>query len=137
VLFFNNQFLTLTTVFSQGDDNKKGGGFGIQERERDRIRIHAENNSQIVNADRFGIQEKERSRIHAENNSQIVNADRFGIQEKERSRIHAENNSQIINTDLTSIILIATIIVIIGVSSYALYKIYLIKRKSNQSKPKK
>ena len=89
VLFFNNQFLTLTTVFSQGDDNKKGGGFGIQERERDRIRIHAENNSQIVNA------------------------------------------------DLTSIILFATIIVIIGVSSYALYKIYLIKRKSNQSKPKK
>ena len=113
VLFFNNQFLTLTTVFSQGDDNKKGGGFGIQERERDRIRIHAENNSQIVNADRFGIQEKERSRIHAENNSQIVNA------------------------DLTSIILFATIIVIIGVSLYALYKIYLIKRKSNQSKPKK
>ncbi|HEX2407602.1 MAG TPA: hypothetical protein VHJ38_10400 [Nitrososphaeraceae archaeon] len=113
MLFFNNQFLTLTTVFSQGDDNKKGGGFGIQEREKDRIRIHAENNSQIVNADRFGIQEKERSRIHAENNSQIVNA------------------------DLTSIILFATIIVIIGVSLYALYKIYLIKRKSNQSKPKK
>ena len=67
----------------------------------------------------------------------ILKYDRFGIQEKERSRIHAENNSQIVNADLTSIILFATIIVIIGVSLYALYKIYLIKRKSNQSKPKK
>ncbi|HET9807328.1 MAG TPA: hypothetical protein VFP49_10495 [Nitrososphaeraceae archaeon] len=49
VLFSNGQFLTLITVFSQGDDNRKGGGFGIQERER--ARIHAGNDSQIVNSD--------------------------------------------------------------------------------------
>jgi hypothetical protein len=110
VLFSNSQFLTLITAFSQGDDNRKGGGFGIQERER--------------------------ARIHAGNDSQIVNDDRFGIQERERARIHAGNDSQIVNSDLTSIILIVTIIVIIGVSSYALYKIYLIRRKSKQSKLK-
>ncbi len=110
VLFSNSQFLTLITAFSQGDDNRKGGGFGIQDRER--------------------------ARIHAANDSQIVNDDRFGIQDRERARIHAANDSQIVNDDLTSIILIVTIIVIIGVSSYALYKIYLIKRKSKQSKLK-
>jgi hypothetical protein len=49
VLFSNSQFLTLITAFSQGDDNRKGGGFGIQERER--ARIHAGNDSQIVNSD--------------------------------------------------------------------------------------
>jgi hypothetical protein len=61
----------------------------------------------------------------------------FGIQERERARIHASNNdSQIVNPNLSSIILIITIVVIIGVSSYALYKIFLIRRKSNQSKLK-
>jgi predicted RNase H-related nuclease YkuK (DUF458 family) len=83
VLFSNSQFLTLISVFSQGDD-KKG----------------------------------------------------FGIQERERARIHAQNDSQFFNNDLTRIILIVTIIVIIGVGSYALYKIYLIRRKSKQSKLK-
>ena len=82
--FYNIQFLTLISVFSQGDD-KKG----------------------------FGIQERERARIHAGNDSQ-----------------------QFFNNDLTRIILIVTIIVIIGVGSYALYKIYLIRRKSKQSKLK-
>ena len=86
VLFSNTQFLTLISVFSQTDDNRKGGGFGIQERER--------------------------------------------------TRIHAQNDSQIVNDDLTRIILIVTILVIIGVSSYALYRIYLIRRKSKQSKLK-
>ena len=83
VLFYNIQFLTVISVFSQGDD-KKG----------------------------------------------------FGIQERERARIHAGNDSQIVNDDLTRIILIVTIIIIIGVGSYALYKIYLIRRKSKQSKLK-
>jgi hypothetical protein len=87
VIFSNSQFLTLITVFSQGDESSKGGGFGIQERER--------------------------ARIHAGNDSQ-----------------------QFFNNDLTRIILIVTIIVIIGVGSYALYKIYLIRRKSKQSKLK-
>jgi hypothetical protein len=108
IVFFNNiQFLNLISVFSQGDD-KKG----------------------------FGIQERERTRIHEQNDSQIVNDDRFGIQERERTRIHEQNDSQFFSNDITGIILIVTIIVIIGVSSYALYKIYLIKRKSKQSKLK-
>ena len=110
VLFSNTQFFTPISIFSQGDDNRKGGGFGIQE--------------------------KERTRIHAQNDSQIVNDDRFGIQEREHTRIHAQNDSQFFSNDITRIILIVTIIVIIGVSSYALYKIYLIKRKSKQSKLK-
>ena len=131
VLFYNIQFLTLISVFSQNDDKK---GFGIQERER--TRTHAQNESQIVNDDRFGIQERERTRTHAQNESQIVNDDRFGIQERERTRTHAQNESQIFSNDMTRIIIIVTIIVIIGVGSYALYKIYLIRRKSKQSKLK-
>jgi hypothetical protein len=107
ILFYNIQCLTLISVFSQGDD-KKG----------------------------FGIQERERARIHAGNDSQIVNDDKSGIQERERARIHAGNDSQFFNNDLTRIILIVTIIIIIGVGSYALYKIYLIRRKSKQSKLK-
>jgi hypothetical protein len=83
VLFYNIQFLTLISVFSQNDD-KKG----------------------------------------------------FGIQERERTRTHAQNESQIFSNDMTRIIIIVTIIVIIGVGSYALYKIYLIRRKSKQSKLK-
>ena len=55
VLFYNIQFLTLISVFSQNDDKK---GFGIQERER--TRTHAGNDSQIVNDDKSGIQERER-----------------------------------------------------------------------------
>ena len=106
-LFYNIQFLTLISVFSQIDD-KKG----------------------------FGIQERERARMHAGNDSQIVNEDKSGIQERERARMHAGNDSQFFNNDLTRIILIVTIIVIIGVGSYALYKIYLIRRKSKQSKLK-
>ena len=107
VLFYNIQFLTLISVFSQNDD-KKG----------------------------FGIQERERARIHAGNDSQIVNDDKSGIQERERTRTHAQNESQIFSNDMTRIIIIVTIIVIIGVGSYALYKIYLIRRKSKQSKLK-
>jgi Mg2+ and Co2+ transporter CorA len=107
VLFYNIQFLTLISVFSQNDD-KKG----------------------------FGIQERERARIHDGNDSQIVNDDKSGIQERERTRTHAQNESQIFSNDMTRIIIIVTIIVIIGVSSYALYKIYLIRRKSKQSKLK-
>lgn len=84
VLFYNIQFLTLISVFSQGDD-KKG----------------------------------------------------FGIQERERARIHAENDSQIFNNDFAGLIILVTIIVIVAVSSYALYKILIIRRKSNHSKPKK
>ena len=110
VIFSNTQFLTLITVFSQGDESSKGGGFGIQERER--------------------------ARIHAGNDSQIGNDDKSGIQERERARIHAGNDSQFFNNDLTRIIIIVTIIIIIGVGSYALYKIYLIRRKSKQSKLK-
>jgi len=109
VLFYNIQLLTLISVFSQGDDKK---GFGIQERER--ARIHAQNDSQIVNDDKKG----------------------FGIQERERARIHAQNDSQIFSNEITGIIIIVTIIVVIGVSAYALYKIYLIKRKSRESKLK-
>ncbi|MDX1372827.1 MAG: hypothetical protein R3321_10175 [Nitrososphaeraceae archaeon] len=69
--------------------------------------------------------------------SQEDNKKGFGIQERERARIHTENNSQIVKNDLSGLILIGTIIAIIGVSSYALYKIYLIRRKSNKSKVKK
>ena len=61
----------------------------------------------------------------------------FGVQERERARIHAENNSQIFNNDFAGLIILVTIIVIVGVSSYALYKILIIRRKSNHSKPKK
>ena len=60
----------------------------------------------------------------------------FGVQERERAGLHAGNDSRILN-DYTRLILIVTVVVIIGVSSYALYKIYLIRRKSNQSKLKK
>ncbi|HET7644424.1 MAG TPA: hypothetical protein VFK40_13030, partial [Nitrososphaeraceae archaeon] len=66
----------------------------------------------------------------------IVIDDGLGIQERERTRMHAQNESQIFSNDITRIIIIGTIIVIIGVSSYALYKIYLIKRKSRQTKQK-
>ena len=58
-------------------------------------------------------------------------------QERERARIHAENDSQIFNNDFASLIILATIIVIAAVSSYALYKILKIRRKSNHFKPKK
>jgi hypothetical protein len=61
----------------------------------------------------------------------------FGVQERERAGLHAGNDSRILNNDYTRLILILTVVVIISVSSYALYKIYLIKRKSNQSKLKK
>lgn len=61
----------------------------------------------------------------------------FGVQERERARVHAENDSQIFNNGFTGLIIIATIIVIVAVSSYALYKILIIRRKSNQFKPKK
>ena len=50
VLFYNIQLLTLISVFSQGDDKK---GFGIQERER--ARIHAQNDSQIFSNEITGI----------------------------------------------------------------------------------
>jgi len=69
--------------------------------------------------------------------SQEDNKKGFGIQERERARLHTEDNSQIVKNDFTGLILIGTIIAIIGVSSYALYKIYLIRRKSNKSKVKK
>jgi hypothetical protein len=46
VLFYNIQFLSLISVFSQSDDKK---GFGIQERER--TRTHAQNESQIFSND--------------------------------------------------------------------------------------
>ena len=61
----------------------------------------------------------------------------FGVQERERAGIHAGNDSRILNNGYTSLILIVTVVVIIAVSSYALYKIYLIRKKSNQSKLKK
>ena len=61
----------------------------------------------------------------------------FGVQERERAGLHAGNDSRILNNDYTRLILIVTVVVIIGVSSYALYKIYLIRKKSNQSKLKK
>ena len=60
----------------------------------------------------------------------------FGVQERERAGIHAGNDSRILN-GYTSLILIVTVVVIIAVSSYALYKIYLIRKKSNQSNLKK
>lgn len=60
----------------------------------------------------------------------------FGVQERERAGIHAGNDSRILNNSYTSLILIVTVVVIIAVSSYALYKIYLIRKKSNQSKLK-
>ena len=46
VLFSNTQFLTIISVFSQGDDKK---GFGIQERER--TRIYTQNGSKIFSND--------------------------------------------------------------------------------------
>lgn len=61
----------------------------------------------------------------------------FGVQERERARLHAENDSQIFNNDFAGLIILVTIIVIVAVSSYALYKILIIRRKSNHSKPKK
>jgi hypothetical protein len=54
----------------------------------------------------------------------------FGVQERERAGLHAGNDSRILNNDYTRLILILTVVVIISVSSYVLYKIYLIKRKS-------
>ena len=105
ILLSNIQFLNIT-IFSQEDDKK---GFGIQERER--AGIHAGNDSR-TNDDKKG----------------------FGVQERERAGIHAGNDSRILNNDYTSLILIVTVVVIIAVSSYALYKIYVIRRKSNQSK---
>ncbi len=85
----------------------------------------------------FGVQERERAGIHAGNDSRI-NDDKkgFGVQERERAGIHAGNDSRILN-GYTSLILIVTVVVIIAVSSYALYKIYLIRKKSNQSNLKK
>jgi hypothetical protein len=56
----------------------------------------------------------------------------FGVEERERVGIHAGNDSRILN-GYTSLILIVTVVVIIAVSSYALYKNYLIRKKSNQS----
>jgi hypothetical protein len=108
ILLSNIQFLNIT-IFSQEDDKK---GFGVQERER--ARIHAGNDSR-TNDDKKG----------------------FGVQERERAGIHAGNDSRILNNGYTSLILIVTVVVIIAVSSYALYKIYLIRKKSNQSKLKK
>jgi hypothetical protein len=108
ILLSNIQFLNIT-IFSQEDDKK---GFGVQERER--AGIHAGNDSR-TNDDKKG----------------------FGVQERERAGIHAGNDSRILNNGYTSLILIVTVVVIIAVSSYALYKIYLIRKKSNQSKLKK
>ena len=105
ILLSNIQFLNIT-IFSQEDDKK---GFGVQERER--AGIHAGNDSR-TNDDKKG----------------------FGVQERERAGIHAGNDSRILNNGYTSLILIVTVVVIITVSSYALYKIYLIRRKSNQFK---
>ena len=84
------------------------------------------------------VQERERAGIHAGNDSR-TNDDKkgFGVQERERAGIHAGNDSRILNNGYTSLILIVTVVVIIAVSSYALYKIYLIRKKSNQSKLKK
>jgi hypothetical protein len=86
----------------------------------------------------FGVQERERAGLHAGNDSR-TDDDKigFGVQERERAGLHAGNDSRILNNDYTRLILIVTVVVIIGVSSYALYKIYLIRRKSNQSKLKK
>jgi hypothetical protein len=86
----------------------------------------------------FGVQERERAGLHAGNDSRTDDEKRgFGVQERERAGLHAGNDSRILNNDYTRLILIVTVVVIIGVSSYALYKIYLIRRKSNQSKLKK
>ncbi|HEX6294460.1 MAG TPA: hypothetical protein VFZ46_04845 [Nitrososphaeraceae archaeon] len=86
----------------------------------------------------FGVQERERAGLHAGNDSRTNDEKRgFGVQERERAGLHAGNDSRILNNDYTRLILIVTVVVIIGVSSYALYKIYLIRRKSNQSKLKK
>ena len=108
ILFSNIQILNIP-IFSQ-DDDKRG----------------------------FGIQERERAGIHAGNDSRTDDDKRgFGIQERERAGIHAGNDSRILNNDYSSLILIITVVIIIAVSSYALYKIYVIRRKSNQSKLKK
>ena len=86
----------------------------------------------------FGVQERERAGLHAGNDSRTDDEKRgFGVQERERAGLHAGNDSRILNNDYTRLILIVTVVVIIAVSSYALYKIYLIRRKSNQSKLKK
>ena len=86
----------------------------------------------------FGVQERERAGLHAGNDSRTDDEKRgFGVQERERAGLHAGNDSRILNNDYTRLILIVTVVVIIGVSSYALYKIYLIRKKSNQSKLKK
>ena len=108
ILFSNIQILNIP-IFAQEDDKR---GFGIQERQR--AGIHAGNDSQ-TDDDKRG----------------------FGIQERQRAGIHAGNDSRILNNDYSSLILIVTVVVIIAVSSYALYKIYVIRRKSNQSKLKK
>ncbi len=84
------------------------------------------------------VQERERAGLHAGNDSRTDDEKRgLGVQERERAGLHAGNDSRILNNDYTRLILIVTVVVIIGVSSYALYKIYLIRRKSNQSKLKK
>jgi hypothetical protein len=109
IILFSNIHILNIPIFSQEDDKK---GFGVQERER--AGIHAGNDSR-TNDDKKG----------------------FGVQERERAGIHAGNDSRILNNGYTSLILIVTVVVIIAVSSYALYKIYLIRKKSNQSKLKK
>jgi hypothetical protein len=133
ILLSNIQILSIP-IFAQEDDKK---GFGVQERER--AGLHAGNDSR-PNDDKkgFGVQERERAGLHAGNDSR-PNDDKkgFGVQERERAGLHAGNDSRILNNDYTRLILIVTVVVIIGVSSYALYKIYLIRRKSNQSKLKK
>ena len=133
ILLSNIQILIIPT-FAQEDDKI---GFGVQEKER--AALHAGNDSR-TDDDKigFGVQEKERAALHAGNDSR-TDDDKigFGVQEKERAALHAGNDSRILNNDYTRLILIVTVVVIIGVSSYALYKIYLIRRKSNQSKLKK
>ena len=115
------------------------------------------NESQIVNDDRLAYK-KEEYRTHAnlkllmmidlaykkENvlepmlrtNLKLLMMIDLAYKKENCTRTHAQNESQIFSNDMTRIIIIVTIIVIIGVGSYALYKIYLIRRKSKQSKLK-
>jgi hypothetical protein len=132
ILLSNIQILNIS-IFAQDDKI----GFGVQERER--AGLHAGNDSR-TDDDKIGlgVQERERAGLHAGNDSR-TDDDKIGlgVQERERAGLHAGNDSRILNNDYIKLILIVTVVVIIGVSSYALYKIYLIRRKSNQSKLKK
>ncbi len=64
----------------------------------------------------------------------------FGLQERERKmeriqeREHKDDDDSFAINNISEVVIVGTILVIIGVSIYASYKIYVIKKKSSKSK---